>query len=59
MNGKDLFTTAHIRTPHIYFTVKPARTQQCRIKNVHTVRCCDNDDSLIDTKTIHLYEHLV
>ena len=27
MNGKDLFTAAHIRTPHIYFTVKPARTQ--------------------------------
>ena len=29
------------------------------IKNVHTVRCCDNDDALIDTKTVHLYQQLV
>ena len=49
----------YIRSADCNLTVKTSRTQDCRIKNIHTVGRCHYDDSLIDTKSVHLNEELV
>ena len=56
MNFQDLLSSAHIRCTYRNRTVKSSRTQNRRIQDIHTVRCCHHDDSLIDTETIHLYQ---
>ncbi len=59
MHFQDLFTTANIRQTNNNLTVKAARTQQRRVKNVRTVGRRDNDDTFVTLKTIHLNQHLV
>lgn len=43
--------------PHKLYTVKTSRSQNCWIQNICLVRCSHNDDSLIDSKTIHFNKH--
>ena len=59
MHFKDFTTSLNIRTANANLTVETARTKDCRIKNIHTVCSCHNNDALIDTKTIHLYKQLI
>ena len=59
MNLKNFFTACHIRSSDYNLSVKTSRTHDRRIKNIHTVGCCHHDNSLINTKSIHLNKHLV
>ena len=56
---KDCFTTFKIRKFHRYTTVKTSRTSQCRVKRFRTVGRCQNNDTVIFLKTIHLSKQLV
>ena len=59
MYTQDCFTALHIRFAYIDLTVKASRTQQCRIQNILTVGCCNDNDAFICTKAIHLNQQLV
>ena len=59
MNAKNLLTSLDIRSADSNLTVETSRTQDCRIKNIHTVGSCHDDDSLIHSKTIHLHKKLI
>ena len=59
MNIQNLPAASHIRTADTDFSVKTSRTQNGRVQNIYTVCCRHNNDSLVDTKTIHLYKQLV
>ena len=43
----------------MHLPVETSRTHDRRVQNIHTVRRRHNDNSLIDTETVHLNEHLV
>ena len=45
--------------PTATFRSKPARTQNSRVQDIHTVGGRHDDDALIDTKAVHLYQQLV
>ena len=53
MDLENLFTATNIRQRHNNLAVKPARTQQCRIKNIRTIGCSDHDDAGMAFKAIH------
>ena len=39
--------------------VKAAGTQQCRIQNIRTVGGCQDNDTIVAAKAVHLYQHLI
>ena len=59
MDLKDLKSSLHIRSSNDHFSVKPPRAKNGRIQNIHTVRRSHNNNSLIRSKAIHLYQKLV
>ena len=59
MDLKDIFSSFDIRTSHADFPVKSARTENRRVKDIHTVRSCDDNNAFIDTETVHFHKHLV
>ena len=59
MNLQNVFSTLNIRSSDRDLTIKSSRTKNCRVKNIHTVRCCHYNNSFIDRETIHLYQHLI
>ena len=59
MHTKNFFTAFDIWVAHGDLTVKPARTQQCRVEHVFTVGRRDDDDALVGLKTVHLNQQLV
>ena len=59
MYFKDCFTAFKIRKFHRYTAVKTSRTGQCRVKRFRTVGRCQNDNTIVSSKTIHLCKKLV
>src|SRR5699024_6534575 len=59
MYFKDLLTTFYIRTIDRNLSIETSRTEKGRVQNVRTVLCSNNDDTFVDSKTIHLNEQLV
>ena len=59
MHMQDLLTSTNIRSSNKDFAVKSSRTHDRRIQNINTVGRCHHDNTLVDTKTIHLDQHLV
>ena len=59
MYCKNFLSSSDIRSADYDLTIKTARTHNCRIKDIHTVGRCHDDDSLVDSETIHLNKHLV
>ena len=59
MHLQDLFSPLHIRPPHDHLSVKPARAQDSRVKDIHTVGGRHDDDALVDAKAVHLHKELV
>src|SRR5659263_323429 len=59
MYFKDGFSSFDVGTHDNYPAVKSARSQQSRIKNIHTVCRCNNNDALVRTESIHFNEQLV
>ena len=59
MYFKDCFTTFKIRKFYRYTAVETSRTGQCRVKRFRTVGCCQNNNTVISLKTIHLRKQLV
>ena len=54
-----LLASLHIWPADRHLPVKPARTQNRRIQDIHTVGSCHDNDSLINSKAVHLYEQLI
>ena len=59
VNRKDLLSALNVRIVDRDASVKPAGTEQRRIKNIGTVGRRNNDDSLAVGKTIHFNKKLV
>ena len=59
MHLKDLLTSTDVRKADHNLAVKSTWTQQCLVKNIWAVGCCNDDDTIIHIKTIHLNEQLV
>ena len=56
---QDLFPALKIRKFNGYTSVKTSRSCQRRIKRFRSVGCCQDDDTVISFKTIHLCQKLV
>ena len=59
VNSENRFTALYIRSFDRNLTVKAARSEQSRVKNVGTVRRRKNDKSLFVVKAVHLDQKLV
>ena len=59
MDFKNLLTPFDIRSAYHDLPVKTAGTQDSRIQDIHPVCGCQNDDSFIDSETVHLHQKLV
>ena len=59
MNIEDFFSASYIRSSNMNLSVKSTRSHNSRIQNIHSVGSSHYNDALIDTKTIHLYKHLI
>ena len=59
MYFQNFLSSTHIRTPYGNFTIKTSRTKDRRVKDIDTVCRRHNNNSFIDSKSIHLNEHLV
>lgn len=59
MDFQYLFSSLYIRPAHHNFPVKPSWTQDSRIKDIHSVRGCHDNDTLVDAKSVHLHKELV
>ena len=51
---EDCLTAFQVRQFHRYTPVKTSRSGQCWIKGFRTVRCRQNDNTIISFKSIHL-----
>ena len=54
MNAQDVFAALHVRGVHTNLAVKTAGTQQCRVQNVGSVRCRNDDDVRVAVEAVHL-----
>ena len=59
MNAQNRLSALEIREFYRNTAVKSTRSCQCRIKRFRSVRRCQNDNSVISLKSIHLGEQLV
>ena len=59
MHRENLLAPCHIRSTHHDLAVKPARTHNGRVQDIHTIGGRHNNDSLVDAKSVHLHQHLV
>src|SRR5690625_2351583 len=59
MYFKHSFAPLNIRTIDRNLSVKPTRTQQCRVQNIGTICCCNNNNPFIHTEPIHFNKQLV
>ena len=62
MHLQNFFSSFYISDgllARVTLTVKTARTQDRRIKDIHAVRRRHHNDAFVDSKTIHLYKQLV
>ena len=59
MDAENLFSALYIRLFYRNLTVKTARTQNCRVKNVYAVCSCKDDKTFFVIKTIHFNQKLV
>ena len=59
MHLQNLLAALHVRIRHNDLAIETTGPQQCRIKNIRTVRRRNQDDAFIGFKTIHLDEQLV
>ena len=59
MNSKNLPASSDVRHSHRDLPVEASRSQDCRVQNIHTVGRCENNNSLICPKTVHLYQKLI
>ena len=59
MYFKDCLTSLKIRQFHRNTTVKTSRTGKCRVKGFRTVGRCQNDNTIVSFKSIHLRKQLV
>ena len=59
VNTEYLLALIQVGEVYMYLTVKASCTQQCLIKNIHTVCCCQDNDTRVGTEAIHLCEQLV
>src|SRR5699024_7617396 len=57
--AEDLFSSAHIRTPHDHVPVKSPRSEDRRIKDILPVRRRHHNDAFIDAEAVHLHKELV
>ena len=56
---QDFLSSQRVRQIHLHLTVETTRTQQRLVKNINSVGCSNDDDTLIALKAIHLNQHLV
>ena len=56
---KDSLTLIHIGRIDHYAPVKTTGTEQCRIKDIDTVRGSDDYDVRINIESVHLHEDLI
>ena len=59
MHSEYLFSALDIRDPYHYLPVESAWSQQCRVENVRSVGCREDDDTCVFRETVHLYQQLV
>ena len=59
MHLQNIDTTLEVRLFHDDTTVETARTQQCRIENLRTVRRTHDHDALRGIEAIHLGQQLI
>ena len=59
MNLQDFLPSAHIRTINSYLPIKSSGTQQSWIENIRPIGSGNDNNALIDTKTVHLHKKLV
>ena len=59
MHRKNRGSTRAIWTIDDYLSVESPRTEERRIEDVWSVRCCNEDDVVLEFKPIHLDEQLV
>ena len=59
MHFKNGITLRQIRHVHVDLTVKTTSPHQRAVQDVCTVRCRQNDDTTVGTKTVHLGQQLV
>ena len=56
---EDFLSATHIWRRNCNLSIETSRSQNCRIKNIHTVGGCHHDNAFVDAETVHLYQHLV
>ena len=54
MHEEDLPTIIHIRYIHIDLSIEASCTQECRVKDIGSVRCREDNDTTICPEAIHL-----
>src|SRR5690606_11330023 len=59
MDLQYFFASFNIWTADCDLAVKTARAQKCRIQDIRTVRCSDDDDAFVRAEAIHLDKQLV
>ncbi len=59
VHPEDRLTAFDIRTADRDLPVETAWTEQCRVEDIRSVRCCNHDDAFVLTEAIHFNEQLV
>ena len=59
MNLENLFSFLQVRQVHVNLAVETSCPEQCLVQYVCTVGGCENDDSGIGVKSIHLSKELI
>ena len=59
MNLENLFSFLQVRQVHVNLAVETSCSEQCLVQYVCTVGGCENDDSGIGVKSIHLSKELI
>ena len=59
MNGKNFESALYVRSADKHLPIKPSRTQDRRVKDIHAVGRRHHDNPLVSSKAVHLYKELV